>query len=301
MRRKDVRIGLCVLLVCCLGLGTGFAVSSGEKVKFNGLIIGRNGDTLTLKTSSSAKVIIVLTDHTDVVQPKGLLGIRKRQMAVTALMPGLKIQVSGIGDEQSRVVATTIKFSKDDLQTAEAIQAGLAPTEEAVQTNKQNIQANKDEIAANKVETAANRERIAANTQEIENVNKRFSDLSDYDVKYSATVYFSSASAAISADDKKGLMKLAHDAVNLTGYIIEVKGFADTSGNAAMNQQLSMDRAQGVIAYLIQDCNVPVRHIVAPGAMGEADPAAPNETSQGRSQNRRVEVKVIVNRGLAGS
>jgi len=63
---------------------------------------------------------------------------------------------------------------------------------------------------------------------------------------------------------------------------------------------LSMERAQSVIAYLLQDCNVPVRHIVAPGAMGTADPAAPNETAQGRSDNRRVEVKVLVNRGLAG-
>jgi OmpA-OmpF porin, OOP family len=88
--------------------------------------------------------------------------------------------------------------------------------------------------------------------------------------------------------------------VNTTGYIISVKGFADSSGNAAMNQKLSMDRAQEVIAYLIQDCNVPVPHVVAPGAMGTADPAAPNETAQGRAENRRVEVKVLVNKGLSG-
>jgi outer membrane protein OmpA-like peptidoglycan-associated protein len=88
--------------------------------------------------------------------------------------------------------------------------------------------------------------------------------------------------------------------VNLTGYIISVKGFASTTGGAAMNQKLSMDRAQAVMAYLIQSCNVPVRHIVAPGAMGTADPAAPNETAQGRAENRRAEVKVLVNKGLAG-
>jgi OOP family OmpA-OmpF porin len=92
----------------------------------------------------------------------------------------------------------------------------------------------------------------------------------------------------------------AHDAVNLTGYMISVKGFADSSGAAAMNQKLRMDRAQVVIAYLIQDCNVPVRNVIAPGAMGTADPAAPNETASGRAENRRVEVKVLVNKGLAG-
>jgi outer membrane protein OmpA-like peptidoglycan-associated protein len=118
--------------------------------------------------------------------------------------------------------------------------------------------------------------------------------------KGEATVNFAVGSSVISADDKATLSKLAHDAVNLTGYIIQVKGFADSSGNAAMNQKLSQERAQEVIAYLIQDCNVPVRHVVAPGAMGTADPTATNETAQGRAENRRVEVKVLVNKGLAG-
>ena len=93
---------------------------------------------------------------------------------------------------------------------------------------------------------------------------------------------------------------MAHSALNQTGYIIQVKGYADSSGNAAMNQKLSMERAQNVIAFLLQNCNVPVRHVVAPGAMGEAEPAASNETSAGRAENRRVEVKVLVNKGLAG-
>jgi flagellar motor protein MotB len=68
-----------------------------------------------------------------------------------------------------------------------------------------------------------------------------------------------------------------------------------------MNQKLSMERAQEVIAFLLQDCNVPVRHIVAPGAMGTADPTASNETASGRAENRRVEVKVLVNKGLSSA
>jgi OOP family OmpA-OmpF porin len=136
--------------------------------------------------------------------------------------------------------------------------------------------------------------------KEIEDTSKRFSELSEYEVKGDTTVNFAVASSVISATDKDALTKLAHDAVNLTGYIIEVKGYADSSGNAAMNQTLSMDRTQAVIAYLMQGCNVPVRHIVAPGAMGTSDPTATNETAQGRAENRRVEVKVFVNRGLAG-
>jgi OmpA-OmpF porin, OOP family len=298
MKPRKIWIGLCAALLCSLLVGVAYAVSNGEQVKTKGLITSRDGETLTLRTLETGNLTVVLTDTTKVVQPKGLLKVRKQDMGVTALMPGLKIQVEGIGDAQNRVVATTIKFSKDDLKTAEAIQAGLVPTEKAVQTNKENIQANKEDIAGNKVQIAANREKIDENEQE---VNKRFSDLSEYDTKGSAMVYFASGSTTISKNDKDALTELGQKAVSLKGYIVQVKGFADSSGNAAMNQKLSMERAQEVIAFLLKNCNVPLRHIVAPGAMGEADPAAPNETAQGRKENRRVEVKVLVNRGVAGS
>ena len=303
MKRKSVAIATCGALLCLTLIAYG--VTSGEKVKASGLITARDSETLTLKTQTAGELVVVLTDDTKVQQPKGLLKLRKEDMGMTALMPGLKIEVEGVGDAQNRVVANTIRFSKKDLQTAEAIQAGLNPTQQAVQTNAQNIQANKEgiqanqqDIAASKVQIASNREAIDANQ---EAVNKRFADLTDYDTKASVTVYFASGSAAISQKDKDALAQLGRDATNLKGYIVEVKGFADSSGNAAMNQKLSMERAQGVVAYLMQNCNVPVRHIVAPGAMGEAAPAASNETAQGRKENRRVEVKVLVNKGLTGA
>jgi len=301
------------ILLCCLSAGVAYGASNGEKVKVKGLITTRTGETLTMKTAASGNVVVVLTDATKVQQPKGI-GLRKKEMSVTVLIPGLRIFVDGIGDAQSRVTAKTITFDQADLQLAETIQAGLTPTRQAVQTNqqniasnKQNIQTNQQDIAANQAQTAANKQDIqtnqqdiAANQQDIEAANKRFSDLSEFDTKADIKVNFAVGKSVVSASDKAALSALAHDAVNLTGYIIQVKGFADSSGNAAMNQQLSMDRAQAVIAYLIQDCNVPVRHVVAPGAMGTADPSAPNETAQGRAENRRVEVKVLVNKGIAG-
>ena len=301
MKPARVWIARCAVLLTCLFATGAFGISNGEQVKINGLITARDGETFTLRTLEAGNVVVVLTDDTKVVQPQGLLKVRKQEMGVTALMPGLKVSVEGIGDAQNRVVAKTVKFSKDDLRTAEAIQAGLVPTQEAVQTNKENIAANKENIAANKVEIAANRERIETNEQDIEDVNKRFSDLTEFDVKNSANVYFASGKTTISAKDKNALMQLAHDAVNLKGYIVQVKGYADSSGNAAMNQKLSMDRAQEVVAFLLQKCNVPLRHIVAPGAMGEVESASTNETKAGRAENRRVEVKVLVNRGLAAA
>lgn len=279
------------VLLGCLTLTTLYGLDNSEKVKIRGLITGRTGETLKVKTSDG-NITVVLTDDTKVQQPKGL-GLRKTQMSFTALIPGLKISVEGFRDEQSRLVADTITFSGDDLRTAESIQAGVTPTQEGVEANKENI-------AANKVQIAANRERIGASEQEIQDVSKRFSDLTEFDTKGEATIFFASGSKSIPAKDQTALMDLAHNAVNLTGYLVEVKGYADSSGDAAMNQKLSMDRAQEVVAFLIQNCNVPVRRIVAPGAMGAAAPVASNETSQGRSKNRRVEVKVLVNRGLAG-
>ncbi|MGC1477691.1 MAG: OmpA family protein, partial [Terriglobales bacterium] len=182
----------------------------------------------------------------------------------------------------------------------QANQQNIATNKQDIQTNQQDIAANQVLTTANKQQITSNQEQIEASQQDIEAANKRFSALSEFDTKGNVNVNFAVGKSVISASDKTALSALAHDAVNLTGYIIQVKGYADSSGNAAMNQQLSMDRAQAVIAYLIQDCNVPVRHIIAPGAMGTADPTATNETAQGRAENRRVEVKVLVNKGLAG-
>jgi outer membrane protein OmpA-like peptidoglycan-associated protein len=198
-----------------------------------------------------------------------------------------------VSDAEGRVIAKTITVDGDDLETAEAIQAGLHPTAEQVAANTQAIEGNKQNIAANKQQTEENLKDIQENTD-------RFTALNEYDVKGEATVHFNVGSSTISAKDQQELKSLAQTANGLKGYIIEVKGYADSTGSAAMNTKLSGDRAEAVIAYLIQQCNVPVRRVVAPGAMGEYQPAASNETATGRADNRRVEVKVLVNKGATG-
>jgi OOP family OmpA-OmpF porin len=283
-----------------------------EKTKVKGLITTRTGETIVLKTADGNSVTVVLDDDTKVEQPKGLIGMRKKSMSAAVLIPGLKVSVEGTSQDATHILAKSITFDKDDLQTAEMIQAGLTPTEQKVatntqdiSTNAQNIKANEKDIATNQQNIAANQQATAANKAAIDAnavaTSKRFSELSEYDTKGQMDVHFATGSTKISPEDQASLKKLADDAVKQTGYIIQVKGFADSSGSAAMNQKLSMERAQNVIAFLIQDCNVPVRHVIAPGAMGEASPAATNETATGRAENRRVEVKVLVNKGLSGS
>jgi OmpA-OmpF porin, OOP family len=310
MKHNRTRLIALAAMLLCMAVGL---VQAEKKIKVKGMITSRTGDNVTLKTADG-NVTVTLDDDTKVQQPKGL-GLRKKQMSAAVLIPGLRVVVEGTGDPTSQFTAKSITFDDQDLQTAEMIQAGLTPTAAQVQTNQENIASNKEGIAQNQQDTAANKVQLASQQQQISSNqsdiasnqkdiaanSKRFSELADYDVKGDLTVNFPTGSSTLSTDSKSALSQLARSATGLSGYLIQVKGFADSTGNASMNQQLSMDRAQEVIAYLLQDCKIPVRHIVAPGAMGTADPTGSNETASGRAENRRVEVKVLVNRGAAGS
>jgi outer membrane protein OmpA-like peptidoglycan-associated protein len=287
--------------------------ASDNEAQVKGMIISRTGETLIV-SGPNGKVTVVLTEDTRTKDDRGLFGLGKEEMADTVLIPGLKVRVDGVADSEGRVVAKTITVDGDDLETAEMVQAGLHPTAEQVaanmqgiESNKKNITVNQQNIAANQQNIVANQQNIAANKQQIdENIKdieehtNRFTALAEYDVKAEATVKFGVASSKISAKDQEDLKKLAQTATGLTGYIIEVTGYADSTGSAAMNTKLSEQRARAVITFLMQQGGVPVRHIVAPGAMGEYGAAAPNETKAGRAENRRVEVKVLVNKGIAG-
>jgi outer membrane protein OmpA-like peptidoglycan-associated protein len=278
------------------------------------MIIARTGETLVV-SNDGKRITVVLTDDTVTKDDKGLFGLDRQNMADTVLIPGLKVKVDGNSDDQGRIVAKTITVDGDDLETAEMIQSGLHPTEaqvaanmKALETANQDIAANRVELASskeaiesNQQETVANKQAIQQNIQDIEENTKRFSALSDYDVKDQATVKFKVGSTSISDEDEGQLKQLAENATGLKGYIVEVTGYTDSSGSAAMNTKLSEDRAKAVIVFLMQQGNIPIRHIVAPGAMGEYGATASNETAAGRADNRRVEVKVLVNKGIAGS
>jgi OmpA-OmpF porin, OOP family len=304
------------ILVCLMAvfvLASVFAFG-GDKAEVKGMITARTGETLIV-ASPTGNVTVVLTDETKAKDDKGLFGLDKQHLSDVVLIPGLKVEVEGTSDEQGRIVAKTITTDGDDLETAEMIQAGLHPTAEQVAANMQAIQQHQQAIAAHGMQLASNTQSIAANQQDIsahqqqidknlkdieENTN-RFTALSEYDVKGQATVQFASGSSKVSSSYEDELKKLAQTATSLTGYIIEVTGYADATGSAAVNTKLSEERAKAVITYLMQQGGVPVRHIVAPGAMGEYGATATNETKAGRAENRRVEVKVLVNKGIAGS
>jgi OOP family OmpA-OmpF porin len=323
MNRIIIRMLICMLSFCLVSLAlpiTGDAgqqsgssgdafvsqpVNRGEKIKMEGLVTARQGDIVTMRTADATNVQVALTDYTKVVTPRGLF--RKKHMPVSDLLPGLWIKVKGVGDSPGHILAESVTFSTDDLRTAHAIQAGLTPLDVKVQSNQrqiqanmQNIQANQQQLQAHEQQIQSNQQQAQANQQQIGETNQRISELADYSVKYTAAVNFPIGSAALSSQAKSELTKLATDATTLKGYVVQIKGFTDSSGGVAQNQGLSMRRAQSVIAYLEQAGNIPLTHVLTPGAMGESHPVSSNQTPEGRAENRRVEVKVLVSRGISG-
>jgi len=312
MHKYRIRIAVSLSAVCFVACLSAFG-ASGDETQTKGMIISRTGETLIV-SGPNGHVTVVLTEDTRTKDDRGLFGLATEEMADTVLIPGLKVRVDGVADSQGRLVAKTITVDGDDLETAEMIQAGLQPTAaqvaanmQAIESNKKNIAGNQRNITANQRDIAANQQNIATNRQQIEQNIKdveehtnRFTALAEYDVKGEANVKFGLASSKISEKDQERLKELAQTAKGLTGYIIEVTGYADSTGSAAINTKLSERRARAVITFLMQQGGVPVRHIVAPGAMGEYGATAPNETKAGRAENRRVEVKILVNKGIAG-
>jgi outer membrane protein OmpA-like peptidoglycan-associated protein len=128
--------------------------------------------------------------------------------------------------------------------------------------------------------------------------NERISSLDDYAPQQTAAVNFKSGSAVLLPESKTTLDDIASKALNAKGYVLEVSGFADSRGSVNLNRQLSQRRADAVIRYLVENHNIPLRRIVTPYGYGELNPVGENETKEGRAQNRRVEVKLLVNKGL---
>lgn len=308
MQSRKIGAAVSLLALCLLSWGSALA---DDKLKGKGVITGRSGDNVTLETDDDATITLVITAESKIYHDVGLGG-RRKQVGPDVLIPGLKLKYWGTGSPD-QVAVETIYFDRDDLSVAKVIRAGLNPTAQQVATNVQNIETNRQGIATNQAaisvsqqEIEANKQRIASNRQNIDDVarstSQRFSQLGEYSVKNQTSVYFETGESAISEEQKQALTALAKEALENgnKAYLIQVSAFADSRGSAASNEQLSKERAQAVVAYLLQECGIPVGRIVSPGAMGETNPAASNETKEGQAQNRRADVKLLINKGIAG-
>jgi outer membrane protein OmpA-like peptidoglycan-associated protein len=290
--RKSIRNTTLVLagLAGVLGLVPAQAQSKVDNIE--GVIMSRNGDNLVLRGTGLGVINVSITRSTNIYELKGPLGlgILPSSMSPDILVPGLKIIVEPESAAQKNV-AKTIQFKTSDLETLYAIQAALAIPQAQIQALQQ-------ELAAQKQYNSIQDQAIAAGKVADAAISKRISDLADYDPKAELIVLFDVNSANLSDKAKADLRAFAEQSKKYRGYLIQVAGYADAQGSASRNQVLSDRRAAAVVHYLQQDLDVALSRVLTPIAMGASNPVASNETAQGRAENRRVTVRLGVNRGI---
>src|ERR1700739_952875 len=270
------------------------------QTRVEGVLKGRDGPKIIFQTADSPKVIVLLTDSTDVAQVQGVLKARKKRMSMAALVPGLSIKVEGTYDAQNQLVAETVRFKGNDLEQAQAIQAGLHETKVEAQQNKQELEKQNAELKAQNEALTEQQKQIDANKAAIAANTARFGQLDDYYIWDEVTILFGNAKVKIDPQYVPQLTALAEKAKTVAGYVIEVKGYASASGSSALNQKLSEDRANNVTNILLQQGHIPLTNMLAPGAMGESRQVEKDKTADNEAANRRVVVRVLQNKGIAG-
>ena len=286
-------------------------VTSGQKMKLKGVVTRRDADTFTVRDMNGVDTVVRLSDKTSVKTKGGFLR-GGSNYAQTSILRGLNVEVEGRGNGTGELDAEKIRFNEADMRVARAVESRAAPLEERasdtenklsqVEANAQRLSGQLEELAA--VSNAARggakaaQQTADAAVAGVNATNERISALDDYAPQQTAAVNFKSGSAVLSPESKTTLDDIASKAMNAKGYVLEVSGFADSRGSVNLNRALSQRRADAVIRYLVENHNIPLRRIVTPYGYGEMNPVAENETREGRAQNRRVEIKLLVNKGI---
>jgi outer membrane protein OmpA-like peptidoglycan-associated protein len=287
---------------------------SADTIDIKGLIEGRSGATMIVKTADSETLTVMLNDTTEVGQIQGVFKARRKEMSMAALIPGLAVQIKAIHGTHNQLVAKSVKFKGDDLKRAEAIQAGLHETKAQTQQNTADINKNRQELEQQRAalqaqqealqqqqaEVAAHKQKIAENKAAIDAAIARFGQLDDYYILDELTVYFGNGKVNVEPKYIAPLLKLAQKTKSVEGYMIEIKGYASSVGSESVNQKLSEDRADNVANILVQQGHIPITHLLAPAAMGESQQVGNDNTADGQAQNRRVVVRILQNKGVAG-
>jgi OmpA-OmpF porin, OOP family len=284
----------CFVILSLVVLALMSTALHAQNVKVKGLIKGRSGPTMILQTSDTPKLIVLLTDDTQVAQVQGVLKARSKEMSMAALIPGLAVAVEGSYDAEKQLVATSVKFKGNDLERARAIAAGMQETKAQTQQNEAELAKQQEQLTEEQKKVAANKAAIAANTA-------RFGQLNDYYIMDQVTVLFGNGKVNLDPKYNAQLQALADKAKTVNGYMVEIKGYASATGSVAGNQKLSEERADNVANFMRQQGHVPLTNMLAPGAMGETRQVATDNAVEGEAQNRRVVVRVLQNKAIAGT
>jgi OmpA-OmpF porin, OOP family len=287
-------------------------VASGQKMKVQGMIVKRDNNSFILRDMTGADLTVNFASSTKVEEKKGNPFRGSKKYSTDQVTRGLFVEVEGRGDASGSLVAEKIKFSNDAQRVALSVNSQVEPVENRVgeaetrlaetEQNAKRLSGQVEELTqvANlaKGGAAAAQQTAEAAAEGVNKTNDRITSLDDYEEKKNTTINFKVGSAVLTPESKAMLDEVATQAKSEHGFVIEVRGFASSDGSASLNDRLSERRADAVVRYLAQQHEIPLRRIILPFGYGEAIPVADNTTREGRMQNRRVEVKILVSRGL---
>lgn len=300
------------------GLGMSFAMftvlavtAKAQEATVQGMIVGRDGPTMYVKTDGNTRQIVTLSDSTPATEKGGFLGWSHKDLGVAALVPGLMVKVDGTYDSDHKLVARKVEYTSGSMKTAKQIDAGLTPVNEKVAAHEDAIRSARRDIESAQADIAASKQTIADNQAQeqqdaqaaqasIGKTNGRIGQLDQFVEKGSMTVNFRNGSAVVSKADKEQLEDFLKTAADTQGFMVQVQGFASKVGSAEVNQRLSSERAEAVLTIIQQSGSVPLTRILAPAAMGTTNQVADNHSRAGQKENRRVVVSIMVNQGITG-
>ena len=298
-------------------------VPQGTKQKIQGVVSIRSGDSFKVRDVSGGETTVLLTPQTDVTShARGLRG--KKDYPVTYIMRGLRVQAQGKGDADGNLVAEWVRFDEQDLRAAQSLEQTdelaqenlerIKAAEEAAKLAEENARRMAGQIAENtalandaraKAEAAQNQADAAFKDAAL--ANNRINGLDDYDNIKTISVLFKVNSSVLdqtgrqTIDEAAAWAKAEKAKGNANGWLVEVVGFADRTGNTAKNRALSERRSKAVIQYLVGVHGLDLRRLVQPFGFGESKPVADNKTAGGRAKNRRVEIRILQNKGIANT
>jgi len=279
-------------------------LNAGQKYKIKGVVVSKDDTSFVVRDTTGVDTRIAVAPNTSIKTKGGFFG-GGDAVAVSQIVRGLNLEVEGRGDSAGSLSADKVRFGKDDFRVAQSIDSRVGPAEvrlDQAEQNAQRISGQIDELVAIS-NSARGGAKAAQDTADaaiagVNATNQRISALDDYVVQSTANVNFKVGSAILSPEAKQQLDEVATAAMTMKGYVIEITGFASSDGSTKANKALSQRRSQAVIDYLVENHNVPLRRIGQSYGFGELQAIADNTTREGREQNRRVEVKLLVSRGV---
>ena len=241
-------------------------MTKGPKVE--GIISARSDGRMQVTTADGNNTAIAIADYTKIKSSGGFLGLDRDKLAASSLLNGLPVSVETL-QWDGGLVASQVDLKNKDLRTASMIHTG---------TNQ----------------------RFAEQTAATEALRSRVGDIDQYNVKATTNVNFDTGKAVLTEQAKADLCSAANQAEGMDNALLLVVGYTDSTGSQELNQVLSEKRASRVVNHLQQACGWKPYRMLTPTGMAEADPAADNTTVEGKAQNRRVAVNILVSKGLDG-